>query len=51
MVSFRHEQSVILQPNTVGQFCRQLFAGHLVGSWPMKRRTNFASNDNVIYFI
>ena len=25
-----HEQSVI---------CRQLFAGHVVGSWPIKRKT------------
>jgi len=25
--------------------CRQLFAGHMVGSWPMKRRKN-ASNGN-----
>ena len=37
-----------LQPNTVGRhctwaqtiICRQLFAGHLVGSWPMKRNKN-----------
>ena len=26
-----HEQTII---------CRQLFAGHVVGSWPMKRKKN-----------
>ena len=35
-----HEQSII---------CRQLFAGHVVGSRPMKRKEKNASNDNITY--
>ena len=34
-----HEQTII---------CRQLFAGHVVGSWPMERKKN-ASNDKGYY--
>ena len=34
---FAHEQTII---------CRQLVAGHVVGSWPMKRKKHCASNDN-----
>ena len=26
--------------------CRQLFAGDMVGFWPMKRKKKFASYDN-----
>ena len=32
-----HEQTII---------CRQLFAGHVAGSWPMERKEKNASNDN-----
>ena len=42
-----------LQPNTVGWhsheqtiICRQLFAGHVVGSWPMKRKKNLLQKLN-----
>ena len=37
-----HEQTII---------CRQLFAGHMVGSRPMKRKKKFASNDFALLFI
>ena len=47
MVSFMHEQNIIcsqtqLEDNEHEQtiICRQLFAGHVVGSRPMKRRKN-----------
>ena len=32
-------------------FCRQLFAGHVVGSRPMKRKKKFVSNDFALLFI
>ena len=38
MVSFTHEQTII---------CRQLFAGHLVGSWPMKRKNSLSIHDTL----
>ena len=35
-----HEQTII---------CRQLFAGHVVGSRPIKQNKKIASNDNTFY--
>ena len=47
MVSFTHEQNIICSQTQLddivhGQtiICRQLFAGHVVGFWPMKRKEN-----------
>ena len=50
MVSFTHEQNVICSQTLNPQLddivnertiiCRQLFAGHVVGSRPMKRKKN-----------
>ena len=43
MVSFTLEQNIILQPTQFDDImyektiiCGQLFAGHVVGSWPVK---------------
>ena len=45
MVSFTHEQNSICSQKQLNDIahkhtiiCRQLFAGHVVGSWPMKRK-------------
>ena len=47
MVSFTHEQNIIHSQTKLDDIvheqtiiCRQLFAGHMVGSWPMKRKKN-----------
>ena len=57
-VSFMHEQNIrcsktqldgIAHEQTI--ICRQLFAGHMVGSRPMKRKKKFASNDFALLFI
>ena len=56
MVSFTHEQNIICsqtpQLDDIAHeqtiICRQLFAGHVVGSWPMKRKKNL---HQVIIFI
>ena len=47
MVSFTHGQNIICSQAQLDDIaheqtiiCRQLFAGHLVGSWPMKRKKN-----------
>ena len=47
MVSFTHEQNSICsqkQLNDIAQehtiIYRQLFAGHMVGSWPLKKKTH-----------
>ena len=47
MVSFRHEQNIICSQTLLDSIaheqtiiCRQLFAGHVVGSRPMKRKKN-----------
>ena len=37
VVSFTHEQNIICSKTLI---CRQLFAGHVVGSRPMKRKEN-----------
>ena len=45
-VSFMHEQNIICKTLLDGMaheqtiICRQLFAGHVVGSRPMKRKKN-----------
>ena len=47
MVSFMHEQNIICSQTLLDGIaheqtiiCRQLFAGHMVGSRPMKRKKN-----------
>ena len=47
MVSFTHEQNIICSHTQLDDIaheqtiiCRQLFAGHVVGSRPMKRKKN-----------
>ena len=47
MVSFRHEQNIICSQTQLDGIaheqtiiCRQLFGGHVVRSWPMKRKKN-----------
>ena len=47
MVSFTHEQNIIRSQTKLNDIahkqtviCRQLFAGHVVGSRPMKRKKN-----------
>ena len=54
MVPITHEQNIIrsktrLDSSTHEQtiVCWQLFAGHAVGSRPMERKKNNASNDNI----
>ena len=51
-VSFKHEQDIICSQTQVDDIAheqiiiiRQLFAGHMVDSWPMEEK--FALNDNV----
>ena len=46
-VSFTHVQNIICSQTQLDGIateqtilCRQLFAGHLVGCWPMKRKKN-----------
>ena len=39
-----------LQQNTV-LICRQLFAGHVVGPHPMKRKEKNTLNDNIYYLV
>ena len=45
MVLFKHEQNIICRQTQLDEFaheqtiiCRQLFAGHVLGSQPMKRK-------------
>ena len=47
MVSFTHEQNIICSQTLLDGIadeqtiiCRELFAGHVVGFWPMKRKKN-----------
>ena len=47
MVSFTHEQNIICSQTLLNGIahkqtiiCRQLFAGHVVASWPMKTKKN-----------
>ena len=57
-VSFMHEQNIsysktqldgIAHEQTI--ICSQLFAGHMVGSQPMKRKKKLAPNDFALLFI
>jgi len=57
MVTVTHEQNIIcskthLDGTTHEQtiICGQLFAGHVVGSRPMKRKGKNASNGKYIYW-
>ena len=56
MVSSTHEQNSICSPKKLNDIahehtivCRQLFAGHVVGSWPMKRKKHL--HQMIITFI
>ena len=46
MVSFTYEQNIICRQTLLDgiaherTICKQLFAGHVVGFWPMKRNKN-----------
>ena len=47
LVSFMHEQNIICSQTQLDDIaheqtiiCRQLFAGHMLGFWPMKRKKN-----------
>ena len=58
MVPITHEQNIICSKTRLDGptheqiiICRQLFAGHMVGSWPMERKKKNASNDNSIYYV
>ena len=58
MVSFTHEQTIICSQTKLDDIaheqtiiCRQLFAGHLVGSRPMKRKTNLQRMITIIIII
>ena len=43
-----HEQNIIICCKTL--ICRQLFAGHVVSSWPMKRKEKIHENVNFLSF-
>ena len=60
VVSFTHEQNIICNQTqlddiahdqTIINFCRQLFAGHVVGSRPMKRNNNLLRTMIIIIVI
>ena len=60
VVSFMHEQKIICGQTQLDQtaqeqtvICRQLFAGHVVGSRPVKRKkiVYYKSNNNSNYFL
>ena len=47
MVLFMHEQNIICSQTQLDDIahertiiCRQLFAGHMLGFWPVKRKKN-----------
>ena len=55
MLSFKHEQNIICSQTQLDNIAheqtiirRQLFAGHVVGSRPMKKKKTFATNDKII---
>ena len=57
-VAITHEQNIICSKTHIDStaheqtiICRQLFAGHVVGSRPMKKEGNNASNDNRAYLL
>ena len=54
MVSFTHEQNSICSQKQLNDIahehtiiCRQLFAGHVVGSRPMKRKNSLSIHDTL----
>ena len=56
VVSFTHKQNIICSETKLDDIeheqtviCRQSFAGHMVGSQPMKRKKKFALNGNFSY--
>ena len=56
VVSFTHGQNIICSQAQLDDIahqqtiiCRQLFAGHVLGSRPMKRKKKLASNHNDSY--
>ena len=56
VVSFTNEQNIICSQTQLDDIaheqiiiCTLLFAGHVVGFRPMKRKTNFLSNENLLY--
>ena len=56
VVSFTHGQNIICSQAQLDDIaheqtiiCRQIFAGHLVGSRPMKRKKKISSNHNDSY--
>ena len=58
MVSFTHEQNIICSQTKLDDsaheqtvICRQLFAGHVVGSRPMKRKKNLQRMITIIIII
>ena len=53
VVSFTHEQNIFCSKTNLDAIahvqtiiCRELFAGHVLGSCPMKKEGKNASNDN-----
>ena len=56
MVSFTHEQNIVCTKleniaHEQTMICRQLFAGHLVGSQPMKRKKNLQRMITIIILL
>ena len=58
MVSFMHEQNIICSQTKLENIahqqtiiCRQLFAGHVVGSRPMKRKKNLQQMITIIILL
>ena len=58
MVSFTHEQNIICSQTKLDDIaheqtviCRQLFAGHVVGSRPMKRKKKLQRMITIIIII
>ena len=47
VVSIAHEQNIICSKTLI---CRQLFAGHVVGFQPMKKKEKNISKDNNNYY-
>ena len=58
MVSFTHEQNIICSQTKLDDIaheqtfiCRQLFAGHVLGCLPMKRKKNLQRMITIIIII
>ena len=48
MVSIMHEQNIICSKTLI---CRQLFAGHMEGARPMKKKENYIEGYSLLYII